>query len=464
MATKSVSDLAKAVKQHLRRKQATSPSVTVLTQFFEVIYLASLKTEEGRPLQLRIAMVDPGNRDPNRPPAPRPSRWQFIEMKNRLPLTVANLVKLAKAADPWSSCLAAYFDSNSEFYIWGMVDQTVHFNTMLVRERESGYAQPGLFNVLSSGPADLTVYREHSFVARLAQDRLLRRQNNVFWDGPIADRLSLGVKNYVNAVLKPFPKKEWDDISQGYIADRWISTLCRILISIQRYGHGGALLVTTSNSALDIKYPIDYPRLPRALVNLGVSLVRARRARWEILHKYLRGNKSRVPSGWYLEESIFDAHGLDLQDEITGSVRFIASLSCVDGLILSGPDLSIRGFGVEIRPKQEINALYMSFSPVPAPKSLKKIDPNHYGTRHRSMMRYCMAHPQSVGFVVSQDGEIRAITRVGKRLIMWENLQVYSLHEEVPRRRLSAKEFKSLQGTVGALRTDPTLRIPPLSP
>jgi hypothetical protein len=42
------------------------------------------------------------------------------------------------------------------------------------------------------------------------------------------------------------------------------------------------------------------------------------------------------------------------------------------------------------------------------------------------MMRYCFAHPKSVGFVVSQDGEIRAMTRVGNRLIMWENLKVLS--------------------------------------
>lgn len=232
MATKSVSDLAVAVRRHLRRKHVTSPSVNNLKRFFEIIYLASLKTEEGRPLQLRIALVDPHNRDPDRPPAPRASRWQFIEMKDRLPLTVANLVKLAKAAHPWSSCLAAYFDSNSEFFIWGMVDQTVHFSTMLVRERESGYAQPGLFNVLTTGPADLTVYRQWGFVARLAQDRLLDRQNNVFWAGPIADRLSAGIEHYIKEVLKPFPRDEWDEINAGYLAEQWISTLCRILISV----------------------------------------------------------------------------------------------------------------------------------------------------------------------------------------------------------------------------------------
>jgi hypothetical protein len=45
------------------------------------------------------------------------------------------------------------------------------------------------------------------------------------------------------------------------------------------------------------------------------------------------------------------------------------------------------------------------------------------------MMRYCFANPKSVGFVISQDGEIRAMTRVGGRLIMWENLKVLSYLE-----------------------------------
>jgi len=377
---------------------------------------------------------------------------------------VANLVKLAKAADPWSSCLAAFFDSSSKFFIWGMVDQTVHFSTMLVRERESGYAQPGLFNVLTTGPADLTVYREWGFVARLAQDRLLYRQNDVFWSGPIADNLSPGVEEYVQAVLNPFAKKEWDEIHVPYIVEQWISTLCRILISIRRYGHGGALLITASDSDLDIKYPVDYPRLLKALVNQGVWRLRANRASWEIRSKRLTKYRNGIPWGWYLEESVSESEGQDLQDEITGSVRFISSLSCVDGLILASPDLSIRSFGVEIRTKKEVNSLYMASGPAPKVKSLKRIDPNHHGTRHRSMMRYCMAHPRSVGFVVSQDGEIRAITRVRQRLMMWENLQVHSLREEAPRRTLSPEVFKMLQGALGERSRDPTLNIPSLNP
>jgi hypothetical protein len=51
-------------------------------------------------------------------------------------------------------------------------------------------------------------------------------------------------------------------------------------------------------------------------------------------------------------------------------------------------------------------------------------DPRAYGTRHRSMMRYCQAHPSAVGIVVSQDGDIRAMTTVKSELVMWEQLQL----------------------------------------
>src|SRR5258708_17977677 len=115
----------------------------------------------------------------------------------------------------------------------------------------------------------------------LAQDRLLHRQNNVFWGGPIANNLSPGVEEYVKDVLNPFPKKEWDGINVPYLIEQWISTLCRILISIRRYGHGGALLITSSHSDLDIKYPVHHSPLQKALSNLRVLRQRAHKGFFE---------------------------------------------------------------------------------------------------------------------------------------------------------------------------------------
>lgn len=50
------------------------------------------------------------------------------------------------------------------------------------------------------------------------------------------------------------------------------------------------------------------------------------------------------------------------------------------------------------------------------------------------MMRFCFAHPGSIGFVISQDGEIRAMARVKDRLVIWENLKVLHYWEFRPKK------------------------------
>jgi len=366
---------------------------------------------------------------------PRPYRWRIARLGRRVPFTVANLTKLSKAADPWSSSLAVYYDRRSQFFVWGLVDQTVHFNTRLVRESETGYPPPGLFQVVATGTADLSVYHQHSFVARLAQDTLLKRQNDIFWLPPVADRLDDGIQRYLETVRRraglPHDMGSWPT----FLADSWISALCRILISIRRYRHGGALLISPTRKDLDVKYRLDYPRLPRALARLGEQTITNALAREEITTEYLDAGRDHVPMGLYLREAVSEDWIEDIRQEITGAVRFISSLSLVDGLILAGPDLSIKGFGVEIRTKEDPKRAFLSPLPGVHRKKLRRVDPSSYGTRHRTMMRYCFAHPDSLGFVVSQDGEIRAMTRVRNRLVIWENLAVLPVSEPVFRKR-----------------------------
>ena len=50
------------------------------------------------------------------------------------------------------------------------------------------------------------------------------------------------------------------------------------------------------------------------------------------------------------------------------------------------------------------------------------LDPQTFATRYRSMMRYCFANANSIGFVVSQDGEVRAMTRVKDTMLFWPNV------------------------------------------
>lgn len=129
----------------------------------------------------------------------------------------------------------------------------------------------------------------------------------------------------------------------------------------------------------------------------------------------------------------------DSYNELIGAIRFVSSLSCVDGLVLLSPHLNVLGFGTVITEKSLPDSVYLSRTSSPSSK-MTKINPEHYGTRHHSMFSYCNKHHESVGFVVSQDGEIRAIKYVDGQMVMWENIKVYQFQKssKLPRRPLSS--------------------------
>jgi hypothetical protein len=43
------------------------------------------------------------------------------------------------------------------------------------------------------------------------------------------------------------------------------------------------------------------------------------------------------------------------------------------------------------------------------------------------MLRYCARNPNSVGLVVSQDGDVRAITFVDDGVVLWDNVRIQSI-------------------------------------
>lgn len=152
-----------------------------------------------------------------------------------------------------------------------------------------------------------------------------------------------------------------------------------------------------------------------------------------------------LPLDLYFDETIFNGDLENSRSELDGTLWFISLLSRVDGLVLMGPTLDVKGFGVEITVREEPKLIYAASNRSATKGGLRKVDYNHYGTRHRSMMRYCATVPGSIGFVVSQDGDVRIMTNVGRRLVVWENIKL-QLPDFVRRERHS----RQLTGTLGS--------------
>jgi len=308
---------------------------------------------------------------------------------------------------------------------------------------------PGLFQATIEGIGEVAAYKDHEFLGRLRQDVMVTREVEVLQRGPIREKLLPAIRRYQKRVRRAVGASLYDE--RGHwnesTEDEWISALCRVLIGIQRYGHGGAVLLSNRSAGLAPRYSIKYPRLSEALYRIAATQIRATAVSDIIMEEYWEESKpingEGIPVGLYLDERIADNDLEEIHREITGSVRFLSSLGRIDGLVRLRHNLKLDGFGVIITTSEEPDQVLKASDA--AGTKTSKVDLNNLGTRHQSMIRQCAKDAGSVGFVISQDGDVRAITKVGDAVLIWENIALQRLK--------NAKAIKSRQG---AFRLGPT--------
>jgi len=236
-------------------------------------------------------------------------------------------VKLSTAVDPWASTLAVDIDSHGELRIWGLIDQSVHYSTFMVKEAESGSQMPGAFQAIIQGTGEIAVYHTHTLLGSLSQDVLVKRQQKVFESGPVRAILMKSIKPFQMRVKRKLgaalyrERGHWDQ-SLEYT---WISTLCRILIGIQKYHHGGAILISDSGSGLNAKYPLPYDRLADALFRAAICEIENTSYSDEIHETYMDGGLDELPMQLYLDDVVGGNDLKETNEEITGCIRFLGA-------------------------------------------------------------------------------------------------------------------------------------------
>ncbi len=404
LATQYPHHLAKLVAARLRADYGRSPPETAICRLLETLYFASLKTAEGRPIRCTVDYVDPKGEEAE-PPARGPAdRWTYVRFDPPLPFDVRTLTKLGRAADPTVASLAAFCDSKNRLFIWAMVDQEPRYGEEVLPE-PAAVPRPGMFRATITGPGNISVCSKSSLVGSLVQNALVQEHHNVLWSGPVYAMLK---ENLEATIAERFPATDQSGGSawRQELLLRWINSVCRILVEAERYRQGGGLLIVRHESPedLNVNYVLRYDRLLKALVDL---------AQGRVLHRHLSiGNEAA---------GLQDDLGRQ-KSEVLGAIRFIASLSCADGVVLLDKAMAVRGFGAELRTASPIHDVFLAGDAPATAARLRRVDLTRFGARQRAMIRYCDAHAGSLGLAISRDGDIQAMTRIGQRLVLWENI------------------------------------------
>lgn len=435
-------DLAQFVFDELQRSKIKEqkPSLKILIELFETLYFTSLRTEEGQFIKLIVTLLDHEKIKPDEKDD-QYDDWKFYAFESAEILSIKNLVKLSKAVDPWSSSLSVYYDDEEDLYIYGMIDQTIHYQSFLNYEREERPDHPGVVKVMITGIGMLSVMLDYQPLATLNQNSLVKNYPNVFEFGPISEFLKENCL-YSERVMRRIISFELEDEDlkelNSVVYLNVIEAICRILLRIRNYNHGGAILITKEFCEdVKIKYNLKYNRINSSIKHIVSSIADNEELSDQVSE--LRKRRKQIPIALHNDVSNSELYLDDSYNELIGAIRFVSSLSCVDGLVLLSPFLTVNGFGTVITQKTLPDFVHISKSSSPVRTS--KIKPEHFGTRHQSMFAYCYKHPDSIGFVVSQDGEIRAIKSVDGRVIMWENIKVYQFQKssKLPRKPVVIK-------------------------
>jgi hypothetical protein len=437
-----------AVHSELLNRNISPPSLGALIELFESMYFASLRVEESRPVLFHVVYVDPQKPDPKPPKTLVHDRWSCVRLSPPIPLSSSSFLKIAPASDPRTSSFAVYHDADGHLTVWGLVDQGNSYHDYVNFDSESGPERPGLFQASITGTGHLVAYIGYEKIAELKLNKLVRTAVDVFQSGKIRDALDAGIQSYLESMRAGWPDEfpANSDDWQPLLTETWLAALRRLLLRVQSIRHGGAFLMTPNQAdkGLLVKHKIAYNRLRTALQRHSVATAEQSVASEIIGDEYMDKDAEDMPVALHVDEWIAGYDLEEIRNELGGVIWFISLLTRVDGLVLLNQDLEVQGFGVEITVAEEPSEIYAAGDAWASDSLLKKVDYQHYGTRHRSMMRYCAKFPGSVGFVISQDGDVRVMTNVNGRLVIWENIQL-QLPKFVSRKRPKRRRGRRLR-------------------
>lgn len=201
----------------------------------------------------------------------------------------------------------------------------------------------------------------------------------------------------------------------------------RLLFEINQKRHGGTIILVPDSLDINdsrltdrvaIKYPYHYLK-PWDILIRDIVL---NKKYWDE-HDKLWDSKSRIPVNDFRKSCQMRSLLRIVSDQKSDMIKFIASTSGVDGAVLMTDKLRLLGFGAEVI------ALSPTLSEIMVAKdasgslgSYTSIE--NFGTRHRSAFRFCSSYEDSVAFIISQDGGVKAVKRVADKVVLWPGIDI----------------------------------------
>jgi hypothetical protein len=413
-----------------KAEHKSPPPDSHILQMLNIAFQASLSSQERRSIRLRIAYCDPDDllkdvevRKRNRP----------IKFNKPRTLSVSEIVQLAPAIDPRQLLIGIRPVPKSNqasdpqlLEIWGLIDSGHSWWEFVRGERKGGLGgspPPDCLTVSAMSPGNLIASRGGEMIISLEKGKLILPMPDVFYFGPISEYLNDVGRAFHTDVCKDLGVEKYDpdDEDEDYPQRFLKEFIGRVLIRIRDRRHGGTLLMvpdewSISDTRLREGVDIKYPTIDTDIWSLLVEYVSLHKNFYDNL--FNAWSKKPVPAESFNYIQVLDMQYSDAEDLVRDRANLLASLANVDGSVVLTTKLRLLGFGAEvIASSPALHEIRIASDPSGLSGDMRPL--TDYGTRHRSALRFCSSHEGLLAFVVSQDGDIRVIKRVGSEVVLW---------------------------------------------
>ena len=412
-------------KQKWFQKPKRLPDAEVFQLLSDVAFHASFQTEEKRRPGFRLIYCSPKDLEPPKKLYSRSDRFRTVTFPSPRPFSVGELNRIAPAADltRFLVCVCPDGEGSKTLHIWGLLDVGENWWKFVHHETSGGMPPPNYLTITSTAPGELSFSLQGTILLILKNGTLSHPSHNPVWGGPVSDFFDASRQRLYDEAIRKLQTSKWDEDGQDddYPHRFYNFFVERLLFNIRLLGHGGTLIFVPDEIAYDdprltdriiFKYATEYDYAWSGLVR---SLVNHHRY-FDLYFPLSRGEKDLTKEA-FMEFHDLECEEDEIDEEIQDIAKSIASLTSVDGATVITTGFKVLGFG------GEITAASPTLTSVTTASNEKHTIPiDSFGTRHRSAFRFCSSFEDSVAFIVSSDGGVKAVKRHGPHLLFWPDI------------------------------------------
>lgn len=399
----------------LLRHHPGAPTEVEIREACNALYSSSLLKEEGRSVRARVIIAPPEAFAADGGP---PDGVHAMRLTTSHPFNPNEVKRLSPAASFFHSAVAIWPVKDRGFRIWGILNTGPRWMNMVAGGRKpagEGVPHP-IIHVRD--PGWLIFYDNYQLIGEWRGREFHGPRLDVFESPLLSTRFERLRCNMVAELADGClpPTLSTDDYAEmaHLISQQFVK---RVINLVRTSGHGGSVVflpegargVETATRWIDCKYTAEADAAGLRFPHLMKSIIRR--------------IGSLCPPGSTLEDArrIFRTANdpeLDrLEEAFYELARFFSDLMQVDGAMVVDQRVCVIGFGGEIRVDR--NVFQVNQAHDLAGTSLTEWDVQADGTRHRAVYRLCSVEPEVIGFVISQDSQVRMIANVDDSVIFW---------------------------------------------